>query len=302
MSHAWHAVVAWFQSVALPVPAPLPAAVPPHVYLIEGNIAVGKSTLCRALAAACPGIVAVQEHVGDMFMQRFYEAPDEYGFALQMTLHAERVKLLLLARLAATQTTLAPATRAVLLDRSLLGDWAFAAWNTATGTLTPPQWALYLDRAGATPLAAMHRAGITPATATVVFLHDDAPACRGRVLQRDGVDSGGATDEYLAGLDAAHLLVMAAIANDWPVVQMPWAAYSTPDGVARVKQAIVAGAPDRVAGCMPATSLAYRARIAIDCIASAGPRVFLETLAHTLLDFTDAATAVAVAEQDWQQT
>lgn len=185
--------------------------------MLEGNIGVGKSTLAARMARQ-PGIVAVRESIGPAFLAAFYSDPDRYGFALQMTQHAARLGTL-------RHALVAPAPVATVLDRSILGDYAFALWNAACGHLSPLEWRLYTEQAGATVAAALEQSvGASAASVHILFLHDTAAACFARQAARDG--GAGIEYAYMVGLEAAHLVVLACVPPRYALTEYQWDEYA----------------------------------------------------------------------------
>jgi hypothetical protein len=178
--------------------------------LVEGNIAAGKTTFLRALHANEPWATVEPEHVGADFLAAFYAAPGAYAFALQMTQLAHR---------RAALRHLAEA----IVDRSVLGDYAFALWNAATGNLTPEQWRLYRSEAGASVAQAL-ASSVAPAECAILFLNDAAETCRIRQVARDGTPI---PIEYMRGIEAAHIIIMAHVPPEYTLVELRWPEYST---------------------------------------------------------------------------
>jgi len=175
------------------------------IYLVEGNIGAGKSTLCKQFARTHN---VVCESVGDKFVQAFNGNRARFAFALQMTQLTKRQYALELA-LARDAVT--------ILDRSLVGDFAFALWNTVSSNMADDEWALYCEQAGTVPkLPASSRL-------IIVFLHDDVESCAFRQRRRDlyEIDT-----DYLAGLEAAHLVCLACLPASIAVVELCWQEYA----------------------------------------------------------------------------
>jgi len=193
--------------------------VPPTTYLVEGNIGAGKSTLCRTLSRAL-GATSVYELIGKRFLTAFYERPSTYAFALQMVQQAKRAAVVMHTNSVATADT--PIT---ILDRSVVGDYAFALWNWASGNMSDQDWQLYREQAGADVAAALDSAGAALRHTTIIFLNDDARSCHVRQTRRD---QGTPTIEYpyLAGLHATHLICMACIPPTYTIVELHWAEYA----------------------------------------------------------------------------
>ena len=184
---------------------------PPNLcILVEANIGAGKTTLARTMAERRPDqFVASIEEVGDYFLEAFHREPERYGFPLQMVQQLRR------------QSTLQQQSRAPirLIDRSVVGDYAFALWNRALGNLNAVDWRLYLEQAGPVdqlvPLDDRH---------VVVWLNDDTASCLLRRQRRDTIVPDNA-ESYMQGLEVAHMLVLARLPKSVPVAEWHWAQY-----------------------------------------------------------------------------
>jgi len=215
-----------------------------RVILLEGNIGAGKSTLCRVLDQyrRSHEMRTVMEQVGDAFTRLFYTDPARYGFAMQLALHGQRVAALRDAVVSSVGDV------TTVLDRSVLGDWAFALWNAALGNMNSDEWAVYLERAGDTPGAALLQTNGATGVAAVLFLSDDPASCHVRVHRRGGVDADAVTLEYLQGLEAAHLLVLNSIQPyRIPVIELHWAEYASTARAGAIAVALHTGLPQTLA-------------------------------------------------------
>jgi predicted ATPase len=189
-----------------------PPSVTMPIFLVEGNIGAGKSTLCQSLAGSATNyngkLRIVRESVGDQFVASFNRDRRRFAFALQMTQ--------LTKRQAAIEVALAHTDRSSVLDRSLIGDFAFALWNAASGDIDADEWALYCEAAGS-------RLVLTEDRLSVVYLHDDVASCSMRQERRDET---GIPIAYLAGINAAHLVVMATLPAAVSLVELHWGEYA----------------------------------------------------------------------------
>jgi deoxyguanosine kinase len=61
---------------------------------IEGNIGAGKTTLCQLLSQSMDAKLILEQFADNPFLPKFYEAPDKYGFQLELSFLAERFKQL----------------------------------------------------------------------------------------------------------------------------------------------------------------------------------------------------------------
>jgi len=202
--------------------------------MFEGNIAAGKSTLVSRLAADEPErYVCAPEAIGASFLAAFYKQPQRYGFALQMTQQAHRAALLD-AALASTSPT-----RTMLLDRSILGDYAFALWNAAIGNLDAEQWALYQEQAGSSIAACLQRC--PPDEVSIVFLYDTASECQARQAERDSTAVDAA---YMLGLESAHFVVLACVPTTYKLIELQWSEYANQAAAPTVFDALLDGDGD----------------------------------------------------------
>jgi deoxyguanosine kinase len=61
---------------------------------IEGNIGAGKTTLCHLLSDVYDTKLILEQFADNPFLPKFYEAPEKYGFQLELSFLAERFKQL----------------------------------------------------------------------------------------------------------------------------------------------------------------------------------------------------------------
>jgi deoxyadenosine/deoxycytidine kinase len=188
---------------------------PSLLLMIEGNIGCGKTTLARTMAERMPNdFEASIEEVGDLFLEAFHREPGRYGFPLQMVQQLRRQANL------QRQSTAAAAAPMRLIDRSVVGDYAFALWNRALGNLNAVDWQLYIEQAGPiehlVPSDGQH---------LVVWLNDDAASCLLRRRRRDSSVPANA-DAYMHGLEVTHMLVLARLPDSVPVAEWQWREYA----------------------------------------------------------------------------
>ena len=68
---------------------------PYHFIAIEGNIGVGKTTLCHRLAARFNCSLVLEQFTDNPFLPPFYEQPERYAFPVELFFMTERHKQLL---------------------------------------------------------------------------------------------------------------------------------------------------------------------------------------------------------------
>ena len=184
------------------------------VLLVEGNIAVGKTTAVTAMRAEHDVVVA-PEAIGDKFLAAFYADPKRYAFALQMTQDMTRQSLV--------KWALGEPSTHVILDRSVLGGFAFALWQRAIGNFSERDWQLYREQFGTSVDEVLEKAGVAADRCIIVFLHDAAGRCSDRQRIRDSSDI---QTSYLLGLETTHLIVMSKVPRRYRLVEMRWQEYA----------------------------------------------------------------------------
>jgi deoxyadenosine/deoxycytidine kinase len=202
------------------------------IVMLEGNIGSGKTTFSRGLSRA----TVRTEEVGAALLRLFYADPPRYGFALQLAQCLSRQRTL--------QSVLSePAMTTTCLDRSVVGDFCFAAWNRALGNLSDDEWAAYAEYAGGTDVCdvlARSLAGYEDVRTTILYLRDAPDACRARALGRGDAERD-VDPSYFRGLHAAHDLAFARLARGLPdacervglsreavkLGWLPWTTYAT---------------------------------------------------------------------------
>jgi len=202
-------------------PAASPTTAPPEsadVYVLEGAIGAGKTHLCALLAG--DGVRVQRELTDDPLRRLFRADPARYAFALQATMQRERALTL---RYEVERARTLGHTAAVL-DRSVLGDLAFAALNAARGNISADEYAAYTALAGTSVDDVLARALPPCARVLVVYLRSPASACIERQRTRDGF---AIEERYMQELVAAHELVMAHARTSARVtlVALEWCEY-----------------------------------------------------------------------------
>ena len=256
---------------AQPTVARVDSTPTPPIVLVEGNIGAGKSTLCTSLETRDDDadgmcVRVVDERVGDELLKAFYNNRRRYAFAMQL----RQLSLRQAAFSAAVERRHSPSTTTIL-DRSLVGDFAFALWNWASSSIDDDEWRLYCEAAGDEPFGAA--TSPTPSL-VIVYLHDDVESCSFRQTKRDRrtIDV-----KYLRGIEAAHLVVLAHVvaARRHCVVELHWAEYARQRTSRRETFDIIAGRaslPDADELERRRTSLSKRAADAIERLDDATAR------------------------------
>ncbi|MFA5306362.1 MAG: deoxynucleoside kinase, partial [Candidatus Babeliales bacterium] len=114
------------------------------MYLLEGNIGVGKSTFLRLIQKQCPEILVIQEPqeswssqtYGQSLLENFYKDAQRWAYTIETLALVTRVKHHM-----ATQALKLPFS---LMERSVYsGHYCFAQNGYASGFLSPLEWDVY---------------------------------------------------------------------------------------------------------------------------------------------------------------
>jgi len=106
------------------------------VISVEGLIGCGKSTFCRWVRKNTRMLVADESE--SPLLTAFYDNPKRWAFATQIDLLTQRTAMLKTANKVKHNRT-------VVLDRSVVGDRAFARTQWKLGFLDPHEYRLYDD-------------------------------------------------------------------------------------------------------------------------------------------------------------
>ncbi|XP_036252752.2 deoxyguanosine kinase, mitochondrial [Molothrus ater] len=194
---------------------------------LEGNIAVGKSTFLRLLAAAFPRWHLVTEPVAQWrrvpgaagtaqvsggsanLLQLMYQEPARWSFTFQSFSCLSRLKAVLEPPRSAGTPGTAPPVR--VFERSLFSDrYVFAKTLLEAGHLQPLEWAIYQDwhellLRHLAPHAAPHG---------FLYLRASPQTCLERLRRRARSEEGGVQLGYLEQLHGQHELWLVARATE----------------------------------------------------------------------------------------
>lgn len=192
------------------------------LFVVEGHIGSGKSTLGAMLThyAHEAGLRAIfmPERFPEALLNQFIEWQDAhpaaaahvstadrnpYAFAFQMAMLDERQRTYLQA------IDYAEKGYVVIIDRSLPGDYVFAAANR--DSFTAEEWTQYEEKMHATDLLA---------PTAIVYLDASVDDC----LRRIGIRARGAENKYsrtyMDRVDTMYRHVLAGL--PYPIVTLPW--------------------------------------------------------------------------------
>jgi len=148
---------------------------------VEGDIGVGKTTFIQYICRA-NGWKEVPEPVdGNPYLESFYADPKAFAYVMQDWMQSIR---------GGTMFHASRSRGMHVMDRSMIGDWAFAYANWKCGNMTDAEWESYQVK---------HRRYIrqTPPPCTVICIDADVPTLLARIKRRGRVCEQGITAEYL---------------------------------------------------------------------------------------------------------
>lgn len=205
----------------------------PIVVAIEGLIGAGKSTLVDKIKRNDPTVQILKEDINPSLLSLFYTDPAKYGFAMQWAALQQRIyqsKLLAYQKREVDENG-KDKCPAILWDRSMLGDYAFALWNHLTGNLDEAEMAAYESMFGASvtssnivpvkDIRSSQQAPLitsSPFVAHVdkyIWLIDDPMECKRRVeLRQSNPAEQGIPDQYYRGLEDVHIFLFLKLLAD----------------------------------------------------------------------------------------
>lgn len=193
--------------------------------ILEGSIAAGKTTLGKHLyrtreswrqkkGGAETQAIFRSENVDPELHEKFLENPERYAHHFQMTMCWNRRKILEDAVARTRRNSLLPPPIEII-DRSLLGDYAFCAWNYIVGNFSKHDFAMYLKIHGRRPALMLKniRDIQLSANMTLVYVFASVSTTLDRLRRRGGIDQETGYD-YLTGISILHSLVFASVLSD----------------------------------------------------------------------------------------
>lgn len=156
--------------------------------VLAGNIAVGKSTVARLLAAGL-GYELIEESVGDNpYLQRFYGDMPAWAFHLNMYFLSSRAQALVAS----------PAQAAgAVFDRSLYEDLLFVDLARSDGVTPDDNYAVFR---GLFDILS----DLLPRPTVLLYLHAPTAILRKRIAARGRAYEAGVTIEYLDRIQALY--------------------------------------------------------------------------------------------------
>lgn len=201
------------------------------VIALEGNIGVGKSTVCQKFKMLNPTNCSVYKEQGnEKFLNLFYSNPRQYAFAYQWGMLKTRQYQLQLAQQDSKYGRI-PAKQFYVWDRSMVGDYIFALWNHLLGSISAAEMSVYEDEFGGS-IKDLESVSFLQVVDCYVLLNDEPENCKYRVENLRGNKSeSNIPMAYYEGIDDIHFalfvqrLIPLRLA---PVVVLTWGQYHDP--------------------------------------------------------------------------
>ena len=181
-----------------------------RILCVEGNICSGKTTLCRDFGEfergkkkQSPVTHCHYEKVTTPLHIAFINNPEKYGFVFQMLMCERRVNLL-------QGIVQEDGGQAHMIDRSLLGDYAFCTWNFINGSIDEDDFDLYCEQFGDTPTRMFGKLIGRGDHVSLLVNLALAKWSLERLAKREGEDQQ-TPPEYMTGVSIMHMLALANI-------------------------------------------------------------------------------------------
>lgn len=180
------------------------------VIALEGNIGAGKSTLAKYIRRYYPSCHVIDE-AESALMSAYSRNPERWGALVQIDLLTQRATALRLAHRRALMSD-----GPVILDRSIVGDRAFARANWALGRISAIEYTVWEALNDELMKS-------TPAPDIVVYLDTDVHIAHARAEKRDQRQHDL---EYLEELAREHDAALDHIRSHGVyVTRVKWAEY-----------------------------------------------------------------------------
>lgn len=209
--------------MAAPSPCHAPAAVGvscghlngvPSIYVVEGNIGVGKSTITARLAGLLNAQLYSEPVARNPYLERFYADPCRWAFKLQMWILRQRF-----CTYVAALSHMLRTGQSVILDRSVFSDIVFARNSYEEGQMTVQEYAFYL-------LARQTLTEFLPPPTSVLFLDAEPEVCHRRITWlRCRPCESTIPITYLRGLHNNYKRWLRDIRQHCPVVCLDWSEF-----------------------------------------------------------------------------
>ena len=188
--------------------------------IVEGNIAAGKSTLCRDLASALNYGLFIEPTDANPFLEKYYADPKKYALPMQMwflkqrfTTYCQAMRFLLKGVDDQGQKV-----DGVVLDRSIFSDSVFAEKNFVDENFDAAGYDKY-KRLRAKLLS------LVPMPHMMVYLDASPETCYDRIhnLRKRGCEEVIPL-AYLAGLDVCYKTLLDELdaSKTTDVLRIPW--------------------------------------------------------------------------------
>jgi deoxyadenosine/deoxycytidine kinase len=163
------------------------------VIVVEGTIAVGKSTLCRSLQMWLErrgfSVKLYNEHINEDMLKLFLSDKQKYAFNMELYMAQERIKTYKLADIERKR-------RIVIIDRSIPGDLAFCLMQHRRGAISASELDL---------IHSVIREQELISPDCVLYLDCSPETAFSRMLSRDREDERSAYDiRYFRDLGRAY--------------------------------------------------------------------------------------------------
>jgi deoxyadenosine/deoxycytidine kinase len=190
------------------------------IYVIEGLIGVGKSTLGLSLENYLNSIDIkckyFAEYSNKPLLEQYISNMPKYAYTFQLFMLSKRIEIYRQAEEFSKTGGIS------FIDRSIYGDMAFAYMQKEKGFISEEEWNIYLN---------IMKQEIQLAPTAILFLKCDLDLCLQRLNKRgDKSEISGYNIEYYQSLNSAYEHIMNNY-NNSKYIEIDWNKFSDFDGI-----------------------------------------------------------------------
>ena len=182
------------------------------LFVVEGNICSGKTTLVKKLKADLGNncVVFIEPSLNNPYLDKFYKDPKKYALTMQIYMLNVRFKNYVAA------LELVKSGKTVILDRSIFSDIVFAEQNFNDGNISKDGYKYYLNIRS----SLMKR---LPIPTLFINLNVCAKVCHDRILRLRCIECEKTIPlTYLNGLDMCYKTLFRYLRGVANVVDTDW--------------------------------------------------------------------------------
>jgi len=170
---------------------------PNLIFTFEGLIGSGKSTICKSIVKYLDKSKSIYEPVYPKLLDMYYKNPKKYAFNFQSIIVRERMWIY-------NDTMRSSLPYLYNIDRSIIGDLAFALMHIKKDNFTPEEIDVYLEL-----LDNINTKQNITRKNYIIYLNCSPEKCRNRLIKRNNnQEIKNCSIEYLHDLELAYKSIL----------------------------------------------------------------------------------------------